>query len=443
MNPNPRLPHLPTTLSAGHPHRSYRRLCALAAAIALATAGCAQAGGAQSGAGPASGANPSQSGVATQSGGPQSAAQSGASATADGHGHIEGAQEVEEAPVALVTLDKNGALALVDLVSLEATPLATAGGATTLRTDDRFIAATDAEGTTTLVDSGRWTWDHGDHQHYYLAPSRTIGTLPIKGVPTLASSTTRTVVAADKTALVLDREKLGEGTLAEVSRIDIDAGAWAGPIAGHIATVKNGKALLLKEDGTDSGAAPVDCAEARGGALTRAGLVLGCRGGVVIAAEPTDEKTPPSLTWLPLPEGTDAASSPIAFHTRPRRPLLVASNEGGAMWLLDVRKKEWTSLPNPAGIPHATTVDDRHDTTIGVAGDGSVHVWSDAQEKTTTEAGQASPTIPSAGVPVSTNRAWVGAADGQSIIEFDPADGARVARTIPAKDLVDFVEVGL
>ncbi|WP_253953926.1 hypothetical protein [Schaalia sp. 19OD2882] len=411
--------------------RTHTRALTFLTLLTLTLAGCGAAGE-----GPASGADPTDAGASA----PQSETSS-----VHGHGHIDGATELEEPKAGLVTLDKASAVNLVDLETLAPTPIADAAGATHAATDGRFVLLGAAQGTSTLVDSGTWTWDHGDHQHFYRAPSRDLGPVDVSGPATMASTTSRAVIAAGTKALVLDRDALGSGQVKTLGTFTIDAGAWAGPLAGHVVTVQGGKAVVLGEDGAATTASAIACPSPKGGAFTRAGLVLGCEGGVVLASEDSAAKegTPPSLEWLPLPAGATATDSPTVFMTRPRRPLLAALSPNGRLWLLDARKKTWTELASSSAIIAATTLDDRHDTTVGVDGDGRVHVWSDAKEATVTDPVVDTGLVTVSGIHVSSNRAYLPAAGGASIIEIDPADEARLARTIPTGALTTFQEVGL
>lgn len=375
---------------------------------------------------------------------PASDATASADATGAGHGHVDGATELQEAPLSLVTASSDGQVNLLDLGADGAAPatIASAPGLTATTSDSRFVAITGADGATSLIDSGVWTWDHGDHQHYYRAEARDLGALGVSGTTSVASTNARTVIASGTTATVLDRQALGQGTQTPVATATIDSGSFAAPLGDRTVLVAGGQASIVDDSGQAVGQG-IACPSASGGALTRAGIVVGCQGGAVIAPEPSSTATaePPALTWAPLPDEA-AGARIVSMSNRARRSQVAALDDAGGAWLLSVRDASWTRVAFGAPVVAVSAMDDTHKRVVGVDAEGRVRVWADGAEATVTEP-IADPTLAAAtGVQVTPRRAYLPGADGASVLEIDAADSARVARTIPAAGLVAFEVVG-
>ncbi|WP_159625602.1 hypothetical protein [Actinomyces sp. zg296] len=387
-----------------------------------------------------SGGSPSD-GAASAS--PSGTSEASAAAQGDGHGHIDGATELSEAPLSLVTASSDGQVSLLDLAADGApAPITSLPGLTATASDSRFVALTGPDGALSLVDSGAWTWDHGDHQHFYRAASRDLGALGMSGKASVASTNARTVIASGTTATVLDRQALGQGRQSALTTATIDAGSFAAPLGERTVLVSGGQASIIDDAGSAVGQG-VACAAASGGALTRAGIVLGCQGGAVVAPEPSSTATaePPSLAWVPLPEEA-AGTKIVSLSNRARRSQVVALDENGGAWLLSVRARSWTRVAFGAPVVAVSAMDDTHKRVVGVDAEGRVRVWADGAEATVTEPIANPGLAAAAGLRVTPKRVYAPGADGASVLEIDAADSARVARTIPAAGLVSFEVVG-
>lgn len=376
-------------------------------------------------------------------------ASTGASAAAqesgqgDGHGHVDGATELSEAPLSLVTASSDGQVSLLDLTDDGApTPITSLPGLTATASDSRFVALTGPDGALSLVDSGVWTWDHGDHQHYYRATARDLGAVGMSGTAGVASTNARTVIASGTTATVLDRQALGQGSQSALATATIDAGSFAAPLGERTVLVSGGRAGIIDDAGQAVGQG-VACPAASGGTLTRAGIVLGCQGGAVVAPEPSSTATaePPSLEWVPLPDEA-AGTRIVSLSNRARRSQVAALDEAGGAWLLSVRDRSWTRVTFGAPVVAVSAMDDTRKRVVGIDAEGRVRVWADGAEATVTEP-IADPALAAAvGLRVTPKRVYAPGADGASVLEIDAADSARVARTIPAAGLVSFEVVG-
>ncbi len=114
------------------------------------------------------------------------AAASTPESSSEGHGAIEGAAEVAEPQLHLVSIDVSGKASMLDLLNGTKTGLDAVGPAQAVRTDGRYVFAADDSGVT-VVDSGVWTWDHVDHFHYYRSESKTLGRVTGEGVATIST----------------------------------------------------------------------------------------------------------------------------------------------------------------------------------------------------------------------------------------------------------------
>ncbi len=406
--------------------RAGSALCVLGATAALALTAC-------SGSTPASGDQQS-SGLGSD--------RTGSDSPTTPHGYVEGAAELSEAALSLLTLSGSGAVDLVDLADLSSTTVTTLEGVRAVSSDGRFLAAdVDGDGVA-LVDSGVWTVDHGDHQHYYRAPARSVGTVgDLSGEPFLSSGELRTVLTVGTTAVLLDREALGAGSVSELARVHVDEGSLAAPLGQGWVVVRGGAVEVLDEGGTPTPGVTEACEGAAGGTTTRVGVVLGCAGGIVLATvDPTDGT--PALERVDLPEGTATEARPHGFGSRPGRPTVAALDDTGGYWLLDTRELTWTHVDSEVPLVAVAAVDDRHDRVVAVDGEGRVLVWTDGSLETSTDPIASVEGAPS-GLRVDTTRAYVPVGTPGQVLEIDVADGARIARTIDTPDLVAVTEVGL
>jgi hypothetical protein len=94
--------------------------------------------------------------------------------TARGHGAVTGAAEVAEPQLHLVSVDAEGGVSMIDLLTDETTVLPAVDAPDTVTSDGRYVFSTGPTGVD-VVDSGVWTWDHTDHFHYYRSEPRTVG----------------------------------------------------------------------------------------------------------------------------------------------------------------------------------------------------------------------------------------------------------------------------
>ncbi|WP_106815017.1 ABC transporter [Microbacterium timonense] len=362
----------------------------------------------------------------------------------DDHGAVDGATEVSEPPLAVVTIDANGAVRQLDLLDETTDELGSVSPANRATSDGRYVFADTDEGLS-IVDSGRWTWDHVDHFHYYRAEPALLGEVPGRGpaaVATTLSSTTGStgVFFADSgEAVLLDTAAMAKGELVERFRLKVDPHAGMIVPVGPYALVtqpQHGVAAsvsVLDQEGMPDAGATAACVDARGTITTRVGAVIGCADGALLA---TLADGAVRLERIPYPEGT-AAPPATAFAGRDGRPTVAGVAGDSGIWLLDTRERTWTLLPVDRPIVQATAVDDEAHHVLALAADGRVIVIDGG---TGTLLAQTEPLVAEslatdAGIPTLVAdhpRAYLNGPAERVVYEIDFADAARISRTFPA-----------
>lgn len=403
------------------------------------------------------------------------------------HGYVEGASEGSEPQLRLATIDPEGRVDLLDLLTGDDETVAELEPADGLSTDGRFVFATRASGTVDVVDTGVWTVDHGDHSHYYRAEARQVGSIEATAG---AAEEARVVPGADLTTvrfpasgeqIVLDTEALGAGEIVEVARFD---GAGTGALGGEGVLVPFGDSLLsstvadlgpdvvavLDREGRPVDGAAAECVDPRGSIETRVGVVIGCADGALLAttgeaaadagegatgegsgeadadADAADAaaSAPVVFERIPYPEAVAADERAVAFDGRRGRPTVAAVAGDRGAWLLDTRERSWSLVETPAPLVRVSAVDDSDGHVVGLDASGRVVVLAgDDGVVATTD-----PLLPStvaddtalAGVSLSVDasRAYLNGPLEGAVFEIDYADGGRVSRTFDHVDAPSF-----
>lgn len=395
----------------------------LTAALALTAAGCA----------------------AGDSDGPGTAgtADAAASTSGDGHGAVAGAAEVAEPPLGLTTVDPTGTVTHLDLLDQSTTEIGTVGAPSAMTSDGRYLFVQTDAGVE-VVDSGRWTWDHVDHFHYYRAEPRVVGAVSGGGTATVATTNSSTTsgtglyFADSGEAVLLDTEALSKGDLVERFRLDTEPHAGLVVPVGSFALVTapagDGTAGSLRGYTADGEPTGLDetCVEASGTLTTRVGAVVGCADGALLATVVEDELT---VERIPYPAGTTAAPA-TTFANREGRPTVaaLAGPEGAdGVWLLDTRQRSWTLLPAPAPLAQVTAVDDEDEHVVALTTDGRVLVLDGADGTLLAETEPLVAASLAAGrtpaLVADQQRTYLSGPLEQQLHEIDVADDARVARS--------------
>jgi len=357
-------------------------------------------------------------------------------ASAAPHGYVAGATESQEPQLRLLSVSATGATAVHDLLTGDDTDLDSVDAPEHSATDGRFLVTSDAD-RTTIVDSGAWTVDHGDHTHYYAAEPRVVGTLDGGGrVEVHSSETLTTVTWPDRSAgVVLDRAALGQGEVEVTARVEA---AVLLPMGDRlVAASDDGVRVLDGDGGTRGNGEAQPCVDPAGGIVTRAGAVVGCAAGAVVVDEGGE------AALVALPDADPGAGRPTTFAARAGRPTVAGLAGDTGFWLLDARERSWQHVPTERPLRTVVAVDDDDEHVVGVDDQGRVVVHTLATGSVATTA----PLVDPATTPLlqlDAQRAYLATPDGRTVHEVDFADGARVARTIelPLAPTA-FAEVGL
>ena len=389
------------------------RRAALAAALglALSTTACAgPSGGDQPGEDPPAAAEPT-----------------------GGHGFVAGAEELAEPQLRLSYLDQAGEAHALDLVTGETAHVGSIGPTASVVSDGRFLfAASDPAGQLTVVDSGTWTVDHGDHTHYYRAEARVVGSLDWAGEVRVGSSESVTALFSPATGagLVLDRAALGQGEvepLASTTGTPHDGVLL--PLGDLLVGTEPDRVVVLDADGEPTGES-MACPQVHGGAATRVGVVVSCADGAVLVTEADGVA---SVESIPYPVPVEPAQRAVELAQRPGRPSVAAPAGDRGVWLLDTRARSWRLVETATPLLRAVAVDDDRDRVVGLDATGRVVVVEpDGGIVAATEVLLASPAdLAAATVEVDADRAYVTVPSAGVVHEIDYADGARVARSLP------------
>ncbi|MFE9788089.1 zinc ABC transporter permease AztB [Nocardia salmonicida] len=289
------------------------------------------------------------------------------------HGFVAGAEEMSEAQKRMVVADATGAVRVIDLLTEELTAIgpesgraqpdpnssassspSPSGGDQRVTTagavgDGRF-AYLSAGASVQVVDSGAWTVDHGDHRHYYRAPSRDVGAVagdtatsgPASAggsevVGAYSDAAVASMVLGSGTTIVFDRAELDGGVARAQRRVD----GIAVPYAERIVVAdSSGRVEVHGRDGAAGQVQSIACPQPKGQAVTRRGVVFGCADGALVVAQRDDAFV---AEKIPYPAPTAERAS--AFTHRPGSTTLTAIAGRDAVWTLDIRKKTWTRTP--------------------------------------------------------------------------------------------------
>lgn len=380
---------------------------------------------------------------------PQTITDPASTRPAHGHGYVEGASELSEPQLHLATADRDGGVELTDLLSGERGTVAQLGPLSALTGDGRFVAAHSAPaGVVTIIDTGVWTVDHEDHQHYYRADARVVGEVRGDGPAVVVTGSTTTAVrfAGNGESVLLDTEALGSGTVTETGRITTGRGPTGitVPVGDTVvATRVDGTLGLYGSDGSavDTTSDAVTrrmldgCTAPAGTITTNVGVVIGCAEGALLAivdhsAGGTDPV--PSFEAIPYPHAVVAADRAASFHARPGRPTVAAVAGTSGAWLLDTRERTWSLVTTPVPLQTVTAIDDRDEHVVALTTDGALIVLDGATGAIT---GTTSPLVSAADLAagvqleVDQNRAYLNTPSARTVSEVDFADAARIART--------------
>lgn len=371
--------------------------------------------------------------------------------TSDGAGHGARTDAAEEAEpqLALTGISVSGLVTHLDLLDGSTREIGRVGVPASMHTDGRYLFVGTDRGLE-IVDSGVWTWDHGDHFHYYRGEPRILDAVPGRGPVSVATTTQSTsgstgvFFAASGDAVLLDTGALSRGGVRERFRLHTEPHAGMVVPAGDFALVTEAeggaatRVAVYTKEGAPTGESAA-CADAAGSITTRVGAVIGCRDGVLLTTV-TDGAL--SLERILYPAGV-AAPPATGFANREGRPVVAALAGTDALWLLDTRARTWALVPSPTPLVAVTAVDDERNHLLALARDGRMLVLDPAGGAPRAVTGPLVPAPPiGGGAPAliaDQQRAYVGGAGLTRLYEIDFADGARIARTFDGAEPLAFV----
>jgi hypothetical protein len=361
------------------------------------------------------------------------------------HGYVEGAEEIAEAQSRLVVADHHsGALRVVDLVSGQVTDAGAVDGVRGITGDGRFAYVTTATDSLHVTDSGSWKVDHGDHVHYYRADPQDVGqgAAGRRATGVHSDPVVTAVSFADGGVALLDRAKLDAGVVARIADITGNPHpAVAIPYREHLlVTVADpgqelGRGVEIRtRDGRPAGVVTEPCPQQKGEAVTRRGVVFGCADGALLVTEKDGGFSGEKIAY---PGFVEESERPARFDHRPSSTTLAARAGANGVWLLDVARKTWSRIDTGPAVA------------VNTAGEGSpVLVLTDGGElqafdpatgartaRTALLTAEGAAGVPAPTIQVDTARAYVNNPAGGEIHEIDYNDNLRRARTftVPGK----------
>lgn len=357
----------------------------------------------------------------------------------DGHGAIDGAEEVAEPQLGLTWIDPAGTVTHLDLLDESESEIGTIDAPETMTTDGRYLFADTGAGIE-IVDSGVWTWDHVDHFHYYRAAPALLGSVEGDGTATIATTNSSTTggtgisFADSGDAVLLDTEALSKGEIREQFRLEREPHDGLVVPVGSFALVTEAvdgvgsRVAVHTADGEPTGAEE-DCGSPAGTITTRVGAVIGCADGALLAHVDDGD-----LVVERIPYPADAEAGAVAsFDNREGRPTVAGLASPTDIRLLDTRARTWTLLTAPTPLVHVTAVDDEDGHLLALAADGRMLVLSATNGSLRAETEPlVAASLAAGAAPVlvaDQHRAYLSAPTEKRLFEVDYADGARLART--------------
>ncbi|MER5550601.1 hypothetical protein ABT001_02760 [Streptomyces sp. NPDC002793] len=366
-----------------------------------------------------------------QSGGDAKAPSKTSASAAKPHGYVEGAEEAAEQQSRLVLADADtGTVKVLDLITEDITPLKAVDGVQDLSTDGRFAYLRTAGGAH-VVDAGAWTVEHGDHVHYYRAAIRDVGPLTGTDAARVHSDQAVTAVSSAKGGTrLLDRKELEDGTVPRGSAL---TGAGSGPVvpyAEHLLAPGTGDGKDTVEvrdrEGELVSTLAEPCAQVRGEAVTRRGVVLGCADGALLVSE---DKGTFVAEKIPYGSAVKASERAVDFRHRAGSTTLAARSGDDGVWVLDVTERAWTRV-DTGPVVSANTAGEGSPL-LALGKDGALTAYDITTGKSVARKELLTKDAGSAAIEVDTTRAYVNDAAGRKVYEIDYNDRLRLARTFP------------
>ncbi|RII20634.1 hypothetical protein DSC45_05355 [Streptomyces sp. YIM 130001] len=378
-------------------------------------------------------------GCASGDGTEQQPAESKSSASAP-HGYVEGAEESAEQQSRLVLGDPaTGRTRVLDLIDEKTHRTPSVKKPTALTTDGRFAHFHTATGATVL-DTGAWMVDHGDHVHYYRADIRPVGRISAADDLAIRSDAAVTAVTGkDGGARLHRRADLEDGRIGKGRDAAIDKPVSVIPFDEHLVVVsddgESGRVTVRTRAGKQVAAPKAGCRDPRGDAVTRRGVVLSCADGAVLVRE-EDGKF--EAVEIPYPEDTPEEERADDFRLRPGSDTLTSLAGDAAVWVLDVTDRKWKRIDTGPVVAANTAGEGAPLLALGP--DGTLRGYDIDNGRRTAEIelkakatgrgkGKDAGTPGAPDIAVDTTRAYVSDPAGKRVDEIDYNDDLRLARS--------------
>lgn len=355
------------------------------------------------------------------------------------HGYVQGAEEANEPQLRLSVSDsESGAVQILDLTSEETVLEVPATVDTTLAgADARYLYLADQEADTVPpVDTGVWTVDHGDHNHYYRAEPTALDAVTGTDPAHVVSAGTGVALFLDGEgrAKLLDRDELGDGNVEQLGTIK--PGPHHGvavPYEDHlISTVPSESpedlpsALAVYDEKGKATPVDEDCPEIHGAGVTREGPAFACAEGLITFDNDL------SATLVPYPDEADGSR---AWSVEVGRDLAATPLDDHGIGLFDAKSGEWTYADTGTEVIAASVAGD-DSAVVALDADGTAYsIDPESGESETKEKLIDIPNTDDEGhgagpdVVVDRERTYVSDPSSGTVLELDQADGLRQARS--------------
>lgn len=345
--------------------------------------------------------------------------------TGDGVAVEDGAQEAGGPLTKLVLVDPaTGDTSVYDAVDEVEAPIGSYGAVSALDGDGRFAYLHTGD-RTTVVDAGAWTFDHGDHYHYFVSSPAEVASLDVPAASVSASNSTVAVRAPDGAVSLFDRDKLGQKTVEQAGLSVPPDVVAAAPYGSRLVTVTSGGRLQVTDEAGTTDLAG-ECPQASWAMPTRRAVVFGCETGAVRVTGGDKDLT---VTAAPYPAGAPT-QRPVSMEHRDRADVF-AGVAGGHVWVLDTRQRSWVIIPVSDAVATNTAGDG---TVLVLRRDGSLSAFDVNSRAETSRIPLFPGAVPQDGpqpvIDLDSDRAYVNNAADHEVYEIDYADGLRIARTL-------------
>lgn len=340
---------------------------------------------------------------------------------------VEGPRESERPLTRLVLVEReSGAGGVFDVVSGGETPLGRHGPVEAVSGDGRYAYLLGEEGMTVL-DGGAWTFDHGDHSHYYEAAPSVVGRIDGQITAVHGQGSMTVARRVDGSVATLDRDAFARGEVTSSVAAPVPEKATAAVSSGNdLLTVDDGGLVnRVAEQATVLG----DCPALTDAAVLRRTVVLGCRDGALRIS-----RRGGALAAENIPFGSVRPREPLGPFGYRRQGKSLAAVAGDEVWLLDGRR--WASMRLPGVVAVNTAA---AGTVLALTRDGVLHALDMAAGVSIGHLELLAAPVGTPVIEVGDGRAYVNDATAKAVHEIDYSNGLRVDRTHQTNVTPDFL----